>query len=206
MAAYRSRASRSGRKCPLDEGLQVLDRCVAERRTGAIVIAGNESGYRVTPRGVIDENHPLSADWRAPQHIADFESHAIARTRRFRDQDIAGREPFQIAPEHLTFGQQSLRIVHVIGQQMGREHRVAQGRETFADRTASRDTAAIAPDGKVLSVSGVKDGPFVETKEVIGGFMVVAADSYEQAVEIARGCPGVVGPGLSTEIREIAGP
>jgi hypothetical protein len=64
----------------------------------------------------------------------------------------------------------------------------------------------LKPSGKILTASGVKDGPFVETKEVIGGFMVVAAESYEQAVEIARGCPGVVGPGLSTEIREIAGP
>jgi hypothetical protein len=57
--------------------------------------------------------------------------------------------------------------------------------------------------GRMLSVSGVTDGPFIEMKEIIGGFMVVAAGSYEQAVEIAKGCPGVVRPGATVEIREI---
>jgi hypothetical protein len=60
--------------------------------------------------------------------------------------------------------------------------------------------------GKILTTSGTTDGPFVEAKEIIGGFMVVAAESYEGAAEIAKGCPGVVRPGSSVEIREIAGP
>ena len=64
----------------------------------------------------------------------------------------------------------------------------------------------LKPGGKLVSTSGVTDGPFVEMKEVIGGFMVLAADSYEQAAEVASGCPGVMGPGTSLEIREIAGP
>src|ERR1051325_6755412 len=59
--------------------------------------------------------------------------------------------------------------------------------------------------GKVLSVAGVSDGPFVEVKEIVGGYMVVAADSYETALEVARGCPGLIVPGSSCEIREIAG-
>jgi hypothetical protein len=58
--------------------------------------------------------------------------------------------------------------------------------------------------GKVLRVSGVTDGPFAEAKEVVGGYMVVAAESYDQAIEVARECPGVVRPGTSVEIREIA--
>jgi hypothetical protein len=60
--------------------------------------------------------------------------------------------------------------------------------------------------GKILTESGVTDGPFAEAKEVIGGYMVVAAESSDQAVEIARECPGVVRPGSSVEIREIASP
>jgi hypothetical protein len=43
-------------------------------------------------------------------------------------------------------------------------------------------------------------------QEIIGGYMVVAADSYDRAVEVATGCPGVMRPGKSLEIREIAGP
>jgi hypothetical protein len=35
----------------------------------------------------------------------------------------------------------------------------------------------------------VTDGPFAETKEVIGGFFVLEADSREEALEIAKRCP-----------------
>ncbi len=64
----------------------------------------------------------------------------------------------------------------------------------------------LKPGGKIVTSSGITDGPFVETKEIIGGYMVVAADSYDHAVEVATGCPGVMRPGKSLEIREIAGP
>lgn len=64
----------------------------------------------------------------------------------------------------------------------------------------------LKPGGKILTASGVTDGPFIEAKEIIGGFMIVAAESYERALEVAKECPGVVGPGSSVEIREIAGP
>lgn len=60
--------------------------------------------------------------------------------------------------------------------------------------------------GKVLSTAGVTDGPFVEAKEIVGGFMVVAAESYELALEVVRECPGVLRPGAHVEIREISGP
>jgi len=64
----------------------------------------------------------------------------------------------------------------------------------------------LRPGGKVLTASGITDGPFAEAKEVVGGYMVVAAESYDRAVEVARECPGVVRPGSSVEIREIASP
>jgi hypothetical protein len=64
--------------------------------------------------------------------------------------------------------------------------------------------AKLQPGGKIVTGSGVTDGPFVETKEIVGGFMIVAAENYGQAIEIARECPGVVRPGSSLEIREMA--
>jgi hypothetical protein len=64
----------------------------------------------------------------------------------------------------------------------------------------------LTPGGKVVTASGVTDGPFIETKEIVGGFMVVAAESYDLALQIAREGPGMVRPGSSIEIREIAGP
>lgn len=61
----------------------------------------------------------------------------------------------------------------------------------------------LGPSGKVLTTSGVMDGPFVEAKEIVGGYMIVAADSYEQAMEVAKEGPGMVMPGTRIEIREI---
>jgi len=61
----------------------------------------------------------------------------------------------------------------------------------------------LKPTGRVVSASTVSDGPFVESKEIVGGFMIVAAESYEHAVEIAQGMP--TSPGARIEIREMAG-
>jgi hypothetical protein len=60
--------------------------------------------------------------------------------------------------------------------------------------------------GKIATAAGLTDGPFVEAKEVIGGYMVVTAESYEQAFKIASEGPGMLMPGSSIEIREIATP
>ena len=35
------------------------------------------------------------------------------------------------------------------------------------------------------------DGPFIETKEVLGGYSVIEADTIDEAVEIAKTWPGV---------------
>ena len=60
--------------------------------------------------------------------------------------------------------------------------------------------------GKIVTSEGAMDGPFVEAKEVIGGYMIVSAGSLDEAMEIARQCPGVVRPGSSIEVREINTP
>jgi hypothetical protein len=35
------------------------------------------------------------------------------------------------------------------------------------------------------------DGPFAESKEIIGGYVLITADDFEAAVEAARDCPGL---------------
>ena len=60
--------------------------------------------------------------------------------------------------------------------------------------------------GRVVTSESTTDGPFVEAKEVVGGFMIVSADNLEEATEVARECPGVVMPGSSVEVREIHTP
>jgi hypothetical protein len=64
----------------------------------------------------------------------------------------------------------------------------------------------LLPGGKVVTGAGVSDGPFIEAKEIVGGYMVVVAENYERALEVARESPGLISPGSSIEIREIAGP
>src|SRR5262245_6557080 len=35
----------------------------------------------------------------------------------------------------------------------------------------------------------VTDGPYSETKEILGGYYLIEAADYDQAVELARDCP-----------------
>jgi hypothetical protein len=64
----------------------------------------------------------------------------------------------------------------------------------------------LGPSGRVVKDSGVMDGPLVEAKEIVGGYMIVSADSYDRAVEVAKGVLGLSMPGARIEIREISGP
>ena len=60
-------------------------------------------------------------------------------------------------------------------------------------------------DAKVVGHNNVvTDGPFGEIKETIGGFITVKADSVEEAVEFAKGCPVLAGEGNTVEVRKIA--
>lgn len=55
--------------------------------------------------------------------------------------------------------------------------------------------------GKVVkSDKHVINGPFVEIKESIGGLVIIKAESYEDAVEIAQGCP-ILELGGNVEVR-----
>jgi hypothetical protein len=48
----------------------------------------------------------------------------------------------------------------------------------------------------------VTDGPYSETKEVLGGYYTVETESYDQAVDLARDCPHLEYGG-TIEIRQI---
>lgn len=58
--------------------------------------------------------------------------------------------------------------------------------------------------GKIVKANDViTNGPYSEIKESIGGYSLVKADSYEDAIELAKSCP-VLSVGGNVEIREIA--
>src|SRR5580698_7213657 len=60
-------------------------------------------------------------------------------------------------------------------------------------------------DAKVVRYNNVvTNGPFGEIKETIGGYIIVKAESVEEAVEFAKGSPVLQGEGNSVEVRKIA--
>ena len=61
----------------------------------------------------------------------------------------------------------------------------------------------LLPGGKTLRKNNVvTDGPFAESKEVIGGFFIVEAADLDAALEMSKGCPDL-SLGGSVEIREV---
>jgi hypothetical protein len=59
--------------------------------------------------------------------------------------------------------------------------------------------------GKVVrgKAKAVTDGPYVEVKDAVGGYMLVEAMDMDQAVELAKGCPILESEG-TVEVRPFA--
>jgi hypothetical protein len=64
---------------------------------------------------------------------------------------------------------------------------------------------ALKREGRVVSARKiVSDGPFIEVKEMVGGFSIVQADTLDAAAELAKGCP-IFLRGGSVEVRPLQG-
>jgi hypothetical protein len=74
-------------------------------------------------------------------------------------------------------------------------------RERFQKNLA--DVGGRLGAGKLITTQPPPDGPFVEVKELVGGYMIVSAASLEEATQVARECPGLVRPGSGVEVIEI---
>lgn len=62
---------------------------------------------------------------------------------------------------------------------------------------------ALLPDSAaVVRKDTVSDGPFIESKELVGGFSIITATDLAAAQDYAKTCPGVLSGG-SVEIREL---
>lgn len=74
-----------------------------------------------------------------------------------------------------------------------------------AQNKFSSGTGLLFDGAKVVKSNNVvTNGPFGDIKETIGGYVIVKADSVEEAVEFAKGCPVLQGEGNSVEVRKIA--
>jgi hypothetical protein len=64
---------------------------------------------------------------------------------------------------------------------------------------------ALKREGRVVNAQKVvSDGPFIEVKEMVGGFSIVQAETLDDAAELARGCP-IFLRGGSVEVRPLQG-
>jgi len=62
----------------------------------------------------------------------------------------------------------------------------------------------LTDSGRVVSGGNmVTNGPYMEIKESIGGYFIVNGTDYEDAVNIARGCP-ILSVGGNVEVREVS--
>ncbi len=66
-------------------------------------------------------------------------------------------------------------------------------------------TGLLFADAKVVNHDKVvTNGPFGEIKETIGGFIIVKAESADEAAEFAKGCPVLGGEGNTMEVRRVS--
>ena len=75
--------------------------------------------------------------------------------------------------------------------------------ESVTELGGAIDTAApLESTATATTIRGdlIVDGPFVDTKEALGGFYVIEADDLDHAMRIARRCPAYTG---GIEVRPI---
>lgn len=99
-----------------------------------------------------------------------------------------------------------------LGATLSESERQAWGGEIFAWYDKYGTSGKLADGGaqlakpteaKTIRGTTVTDGPFIEAKEVIGGYSVLEADTIDEAVEIARTWPGVDRGLITIEVRPV---
>jgi hypothetical protein len=56
---------------------------------------------------------------------------------------------------------------------------------------------------RTVRAGGVTDGPFIESKEVLGGYSVLDTATYDEAVDVAKTWPGVDRGLITIELRPV---
>ncbi len=79
--------------------------------------------------------------------------------------------------------------------------------KSMSDKGMVVATNGLAHTGKVLrgprgAAAVVSDGPYPESKEIVGGYVLITAASLEEAVAAARECPGLDYP-MAVEVRPV---
>ena len=108
-----------------------------------------------------------------------------------------------------------LLVVEKPGDRAALSERVGEGRydrmlrysADLKERGLLTMSQSLKTDSTGVRVTGqgnkvvVRDGPFAEAKEMVGGFFLLTCETREQALDIARTCPAV--EWATIEVREL---
>ncbi len=78
-------------------------------------------------------------------------------------------------------------------------------KEKFQDRIVDLG-GALESERKIVTSEGVTDGPFVEAKEIIGGYMLISAENMAEAAVIVQESPACWSSSTNVEIRKCTAP
>lgn len=98
----------------------------------------------------------------------------------------------------------SEQLMHDMGRLIEEMTRSGQLVSTAGLRPSAEGVRLRLREGRI----SVQDGPFTETKEVIGGYAILEAKSKEEAIELTRRFLKVHGPewNVECELRQLDGP
>ncbi|HEX6938143.1 MAG TPA: YciI family protein [Longimicrobiales bacterium] len=106
----------------------------------------------------------------------------------------------------LIFHETALERYHALSAEQRRQ--VLERWNAWCDDLAAqgklRSGNTLAPERRIVSGAGhAVDGPFAEAKELIGGYILLQAESLDEATAIAQTCPNLP-YGMVVEVRPIA--
>lgn len=74
--------------------------------------------------------------------------------------------------------------------------------QKFADNILDMGNK-LGATASVVRHDSVDDGPFIELKEIVGGYMMLTAATLDEAITVIKESPMVANAGTSIEIREV---
>jgi len=86
---------------------------------------------------------------------------------------------------------------------------IDQSKEWYGKLAAAgkvKASQALAREGATISGKNARvfsDGPFAESKEALGGYLLLEAESIDEAIAIAQGCPSLR-HGTTIDIRPLS--
>jgi hypothetical protein len=75
----------------------------------------------------------------------------------------------------------------------------SEGRLKGGDKLTFDAGKVLRPNGGRVSVT---DGPYAESKEIVGGYFTISAKDYDEACRLAESCPHL-GYGGNIEVRQV---